>query len=387
MTVAILIVLELAARCYLRVTRSDDDVDSRVHADGYRHASWVKEYFREYNDWGVSWHPYVYWVGEPYKGQYVNVNSEGIRHSWSDSATVPVCKQAMQIFMFGGSTMWGVGSRDDYTIPSWLQRMLDRRHLCAEVTNLGQDGYVSTQEVLFLAEQIRSGRRPNLVIFYDGYNDILSAALNGVAGVTYDESARRLEFNINNFFAPIQTRQLLELAARRIVLSSGLAKVAGRMSAVLAPKSYRLAQDVLVRRPTYAGIDRDVPLEGATVRDYLANVATVEGMARAFGFRCLFYWQPCILDKGTLTAYEQKQEDSVPSALKKFISAVEGKIAVVAVQNRVRDVRDLFSQVRQPYFIDEVHITEQGNRLVAERMLPDVLAVIEEQKPVSTGRR
>jgi hypothetical protein len=44
----------------------------------------------------------------------------------------------------------------------------------------------------------------------------------------------------------------------------------------------------------------------------------------------------------------------------------------------VRFLSDLFSDRREAYFIDDVHVTGLGNRLIAARMLPDVLNVIAE---------
>lgn len=37
---------------------------------------------------------------------------------------------------------------------------------------------------------------PDLVIFYDGYNDVFAAEDNGGAGLTYNETTRREEFNL-----------------------------------------------------------------------------------------------------------------------------------------------------------------------------------------------
>ena len=64
--------------------------------------------------------------------------------------------------------MWGEGARDDYTIPSWLQRFIYQTTYRARITNFGQEAYVSTQEVLVLFEQFQKGNIPDIVIFYDG---------------------------------------------------------------------------------------------------------------------------------------------------------------------------------------------------------------------------
>ena len=68
---------------------------------------------------------------------------------------------AIRIFAFGGSTMWGEGSRDDYTIPSWLQRFIYQTPYRVRITNFGEDAYVSTQESdLLLSNSSRKATSP-----------------------------------------------------------------------------------------------------------------------------------------------------------------------------------------------------------------------------------
>jgi lysophospholipase L1-like esterase len=100
--------------------------------------------------------------------------------------------------MFGGSTMWGAGSRDSFTVPSLLARALQGRELRVEITNFGETGYVSTQGVITLLLQLRKGNVPDAVIFYEGVNDTYSAYQNGIAGIPQNEFNRVKEFNLSH---------------------------------------------------------------------------------------------------------------------------------------------------------------------------------------------
>ena len=52
--------------------------------------------------------PYVYWRQAEFKGKYYNINDQGIRQTWNPSGTDGVSHpNDVQVFMFGGSTMWG----------------------------------------------------------------------------------------------------------------------------------------------------------------------------------------------------------------------------------------------------------------------------------------
>src|SRR6202035_4072960 len=104
----------------------------------------------------------------PYRSRYFNIGNQGLRVTVGAKPLAGVQDHPIRIFMFGGSTMWGEGARDPYTIPSWLQGMLNASPRPVQVTNYGQDAYVNTQEMLALFEQLRKGNVPDIAIFYDG---------------------------------------------------------------------------------------------------------------------------------------------------------------------------------------------------------------------------
>src|SRR5579883_1614090 len=164
-----LLLLDAALSLVLRAA-APANRDSRILADGYHNASWVPEYFADLAGAWVRWLPYAYWIGKPYRSRYLNIGADGLRATIAESRPSEHSGAAFRIFMFGGSTMWGEGSRDAYTIPSWLQRMLDAGNYRAQVINYGQDGYVSSQEMILLFEQLQRGNIPGLVVFYDGFN-------------------------------------------------------------------------------------------------------------------------------------------------------------------------------------------------------------------------
>lgn len=385
-TLLLVLLLELMARVYVYGVGANRYEDPRVHADAYTNAPWSKEVLREYNGKTVHWHPYVYWIGGQYDSRYTHVDRNGIRATWRNPAARSTCQRPLRIFMFGGSTMWGEGARDDYTIPSWLQRMLADHVSCAEIANFGQDGYVSTQEWMLLADQLRRENIPNLAIFYDGYNDAHSAALNDAPGLTYDESARRREFNIGNLVTPgkfgrltAQWSVLARTSLSQVVNSLGLGWFARRVIATWSPRSYIEVNGILVRRPspTWATAGNDALAE-ATARNYLTNVRIEQSMGREFGFRCLFYWQPWLADKYQLTSYEHRQMDDLLPGLREFVQAVRKRVVEDSPGSGIHFLNDVFNDTSEPYFIDEVHISEDGNRRIAERILPDVLAVTEQ---------
>ena len=79
-----------------------------------------------------------------------------------------------RIFMVGGSTMFGAGATsDETTIPGYLQHLLNEKdfEFDIEVINSGIQGADSNTE-LNLIEQKLVTFSPNLIIIYDGWNDL-----------------------------------------------------------------------------------------------------------------------------------------------------------------------------------------------------------------------
>jgi hypothetical protein len=100
--------------------------------------------------------------GVAYQSPTVNVNPSGER-------VVPGASQdptAVQIWFFGGSTMWGTSSPDWGTIPAQFQRLAEEQwDRPLAVRNLGESAWVSTQSVIPLIQELQHGRVPDSVVF------------------------------------------------------------------------------------------------------------------------------------------------------------------------------------------------------------------------------
>lgn len=142
---------------------------------------------------GTTWRPFVYWRLRPFQGRFVNVDDEGLRATVKPPGVV-MSPNPRRVFLFGGSTMWSANVPDALAIPSCLWKQMSRPGDW-EMTNFGQPGYVSTQDLLTLELECRAGNRPDVAIFYNGFNDIASALQNAAAGVAINEINRSREFN------------------------------------------------------------------------------------------------------------------------------------------------------------------------------------------------
>ena len=332
----------------------DPEQPNAFESSVYRGVPWARQYWKEERQRKVSYESYVGWKEVPFSGQTINVGSDQHRRT-SNSASCD--GDAFAIWMFGGSTMLGTGSPDWETIPSNLARLLDKSGLKACVRNLGQTGWRNTQEVIELLQELkRNSRRPDLVVFYDGYNDGYAFYQSGKIDVhmNYDiirnqlegASERRIPGLLLELFIRSNTGQLLTGAARRQPTIFGS----------VAPGH---------RAPDEADAKRDLNI------GYLRNLDLVRALADKYGFRYAFFWQPVIFAGHKPLAAEEER-------IRRFFST---GIYEADVQYRqmaslfqagttphLFDISDVFDDTRQTIYIDYVHVGPEGNRLIAGRM-------------------
>lgn len=348
--------------------------DWRAGADTYTDQSWVKKYYEEFgSSHAVRWMPYVYWRRGPYRGEYINVDSNGIRRT---ATPVPLSERSRPsgtIFMFGGSTLWGTGARDDFTIPSLVARELQKKGLMSAITNFGESGYVTTQEVLMLLLRLRQGQRPDLVIFYDGINDTGSAYQHHVAGLPQNESNRVREFNLSS---PAEFKRRAGMVLR---------DAASRLSTVrllngLVGKSVLRPRAEFDTGPLYsAQFTPDGPPSMGVVRTYWANVELVKALGEHYHFKYLFYWQPTIFQKAQLTKYESGERQKVKNLERFYVetyAAMRQSGLAQKGEPAFHDLSSVFSDTPAPVYVDWAHLGESGNEIIARRIADDVLGAL-----------
>jgi lysophospholipase L1-like esterase len=343
--------------------------DRRILNDGYDGATWPIRHYRELELISERWEPYVYFRQNPFRGDTITVGSDGLRATWQPpppkAGSIGSARAEIKILMLGGSSLWGFGSRDNQSIPSLVARTLYERGWHAELKNLAEIGYVSTQELAALIRELQAGSRPDFVIFYDGVNDTTSALLEGAAGLSTNEIHRSAEFNLSQ--SPMRLASAL---CSRLLKDSG---------------SYRFAQairrrlgDVSATSPPGLSSSSKSELGAAVVHFYEANVEMVESLGRSFGFRPLFYWQPDVFTKAILVPVEQ--EEAVRYAwADPIFRDVHAKISTssaLRANSAFRDLGGIFGESRNLVFIDYCHTTESANLRIAAAIVEDVIEAL-----------
>lgn len=310
-----------------------------------------------------TWRPFVYHRQQPFAGRYVTVDSAGLRR------TINGIGASRQILLFGGSAMWGVGLRDSATVPSQLVTALAQAGIVdARVTNLGQPGYVFTQEAIELALHLRDGARPVAVVFYDGVDDVSAAVHTGVSGVPADEVDRYRDYHVGKRIFNWHNDVGADWSALR------------QLPAVLARRSHLLAR--LRAHSRHCAPPSESFLVREVARMHASTRSIVDALAQEYHFTPLYVWQPSLYTtRKRLTSFERRAASSDSDDCSRTVSRVSQLLGAKLAESRdsaggrFLDLSALFDAETATVFVDRASNTTEAAsgtvaRALAARLVP-----------------
>jgi lysophospholipase L1-like esterase len=281
-----------------------------------------------------------------------------------------------RIVVVGGSAAFGIGlDRDDDAFAAILESLLPG----SEVINAGVTGFGSGQELAFLATQLLDVK-PELVVAFDGWNDLFDAGCNYFGKPIRD--ARDLGFNGN--FVSIE-QQLIEHheesrgvpgALRRLCRALvGSSEVLG----LVAGAWQRLRPEPASKKPSRRAVQGPA-LDDLVFKAYVRNVERMAVLCRGFGIRFLAAVQPEVGQRRRRTAAEQKILDDwdpavydyaqdFPPRYFRFVRRVVRRLNRLGVATLDISADPRFAEAPAPLFLDTVHLNRAGNEVVAQILL------------------
>ena len=339
------------------------DAQSMAGSPPYRGYAWAQkfwneEYQRRASSSAPHYVPFLIWGERPWHSSTINVDESAMGNLRRTlNATTPACDLARRkvIWMFGGSTLFGMGVPDMETIPSHLSQQLNAGGRgCFQVVNLGMEGYLTNQELILLMEALKSGQRPDMVVFYDGVNEAYAAAAPGTPGrptphLEFESIKGRMEGSFSSAVDFLRNSNAVQLA--RAIMGR-----LRRRSESSVPASTEEAARV-----------------AATLDNYQANIRVLRNLARAYNFTVIFFWQPSLASGNKpLTAFEEQFRSELQSSPQANSLAMLKAVNEEA-ERRSREGGDfiflgrIFDSVQEPVYIDHLmHLGPRGNQIVAQ---------------------
>jgi lysophospholipase L1-like esterase len=348
--------------------QQEDFVTRRASMSMFRGKDWANQYWVENQETSIEYQPFYGWAREKYDGHFTNVDSAGLRKTWNPPAVSELDLDTLLVF--GGSTLWGSGARDDHTIPSELSRMLFERGYGVYVQNYGETGHTFTQELVRLILLLRDGHRPDYVIFYDGVNDVYSAYQSGVVGSQQNVSDTRNRLRRKTNWE-MTTIGLGGLFQEHSMIYRAAAKLVNMFDDAL-PVQYEVASKYK---------DKELLRLASDISDsHSQTIQLLDSISKAYGFGYLCFWQPVAFTEKHLSD-EEAQSDP---RLKDVTLEALYRHTLQAMQNqtstRFFTIADALKDRTASSYFDFCHLSEEGNQIVAEKILETIVGTFPLQK-------
>lgn len=353
----LLTILEISLTSYYeRADKRERQGAAKAAANSgvYANADLAEGYFKELTDAKARvWASYTQSQQTDYTGKFINVH-EGTRRTWNSEAINDDRRTRLKVFFFGGSTLWGFGSSDELTIPSLVAKKLAENGISAEVKNYAVVADVTTQSLFRFVLELRKQNAPDLVVFYGGLVDAISACDEGKPGVPLGNS------NLERISSAKEEKARLSIRLENLALTR-----------LLTGK----------KQPAGCSKKLDVLSDGA-LDVYLGNVRLIEAISRSLSFKTLFYLEPQLSDKTHKTQYEEGQflkSEKRVLGRSDLYSLMRSKLVKREYESLGRsvthDLRTIFADVASPIYMDGWHYGEEGNERISRKIAVDILGL------------
>jgi hypothetical protein len=277
------------------------------------------------------------------RSEHLNVTG-GERHTWSP----PPCGDCrrLTVWIYGGSTTFGIGQRDDHTIASQLARRALRDGLVLDVVNRGVPADLHWQEAQRFAWDVAGTDRPDLVVFFDGINELWAGAVINGQGRGDDEGRVNPEVdNASRIYSDLVPSMPTFFDPPRPDGAQLVEPDVG-VGAELGPD--QLAPHVLAR------YGRSLQMSGST--------------AAAAGVATRWFFQPC-----PQSAPAPEGEPGVGGRDAAQLRELCDRVAA-GLPGDVVDLSTLYDGRDRPLFVDLFHTNEHGAGVAAEALYRSVRA-------------
>lgn len=313
--------------------------DKRADSPAYADKEKARRMLADQKETEKYYVPFVGWRQSPMTTENLNVGKEGNRIHTLGVNNAP---SAATLGMFGASTMWGTGVDDNSTIAAYFDQLTDNY----VVTNYGERGHTSRQNLDLLINLIVEQRPPQTVVFYNGGTEIwvhcnlaVTEGLNGHQEERWiRETLRKDSYGqvYKNFVLPVL---------------GVLAKIGGRR----------------VDKDRFA-CDSSPERAEAVAKMMVKNWEIAKQLADTNGSKFYAFFAPNAFLGKPKTDYLKFDEDD--RSLGRQYQAVTPIVLRLLKEKNMNYVFDLTGVLdgNTPYLIDYAHVAPAGNKVIATRI-------------------
>ena len=283
----------------------------------------------------------------------ININNDGFRGS-EINTKMP---HDYRIFVIGGSTVFGSGVADDnQTIPYELNKLFGKKFNNVEVINAGISSISSFEELFHFKEKILQ-LDPDLVIIYDGVNDIHSKKTTDPEISNSDMG----ELRFKDFQKYLRTPVVLY---RYVLLPIINTEQLSYFDSEKLPKIQKL------------GTHYDPEISNSIGISWYTHLNEFCQLSNEKQIQSIVIVQPSLYHgKKPLTEYEQSIYEENEHFKKTFDILIE-KSENLNDCSMVLNFSDSFENIVDGVYFDTTHLNNFGNKIIAEKIYEKILPIV-----------
>jgi len=307
----------------------------------------VMDILRETWENKLIYSPYVQFREPARSGSHVSISKKGFRLNGSaENIWGPErADNLTNIFLFGGSTTFGYGVRNNETIAAHIESLLNET-INVRVYNFGRGFYFSNQERILFENLLSDAYIPDIAIFIDGLNEFYHP--NGEPAFT-----GLLAVSIDNSFYAAQKKFFRELPvvnwARfyRDKIANYFPKVEdGNQPTTIADRE---TTQIILQR-------------------YLVNTRIIKSISKEFGVDSYFVWQPVPEYHMDLASHPFYFSEDLQAEANRALGYRQAKTIFEKINPNIIWAAEIASET-EGNFVDKVHYSSAFNREIAKAII------------------
>lgn len=291
------------------------------------------------------------------------VVTNGLGFRDTGELAIPKPEDEIRIFVVGGSTVFGWGLDGEKSLPDHLQKISDKqaaRNLASigkkvRIINAGVPWYSSWHETALIFFRILP-LEPDAIVILDGLNDVAIA--------------------INPTWNPIHLGFIdlpTQISYQKRQASTDLKNFLVELSK-LSPTLRYFQAKMKQRTQLHEGVYRPELWD-----QYLHYMDWLGRLTSSLGIRFYVFLQPVICVDREMLAIEKATNFTslkIPAFAETFRGLyLEGERRLVSQKSfPFRSLKSAFKNTKEPIYIDGLHYSEHGNKLLAQKIFEDEIS-------------
>lgn len=293
-------------------------------------------------------------------GGTVTIDRNGFRSTYD--VTPRKTPESVRVLLIGGSSLFGWLVPDGRDIGAHLRAMLNPpgKSEKFEVINAAVPYYTSYQEMRHL-DTLLAGFKPDIVVVLDGRNDVRYAIIEGSQWKPADEGGLGETPFYDEF---LRWRRRHDSALLRSAIYRRLHAAASRFE------------------PPAQSRPRAGPVDLRFIDQFVQHRQTMANQCRISGADCILALQPVIHLGKSLTEREQefsRMWDDIGPAVREVWPRVRQAVSHSSESAVTLDLTELFADLKEEAYLDECHYSNEGNRLIAQRLAAAIVQLRRQQ--------